>query len=179
MGTILATGAIQCLDGAGFTLTALDSYYQYRNGGSPVPYNVACQDVWEEAVEEALRLELGTLEGNDRLDRRLDSQKLGPDIPWVLIGGPPCQAYSLVGGARTAPRPGIKWKRITATSSTGNCVSEALIRECRPDGLLIAVVEQVDTKISHYRPKRLIVTPMRKMPTGLPDKSALHQFQMG
>src|SRR5690606_16002235 len=54
---------------------------------------------WETALEEALRLELGTPEAARVLDSRIaELVKLG--VPTVVIGGPPCQAYSLVGRAR-------------------------------------------------------------------------------
>lgn len=52
---------------------------------------------WAQAQHEALLLELG------RESPRLHSEielRIGKDEPWVLVGGPPCQAYSLVGRAR-------------------------------------------------------------------------------
>lgn len=79
---------------------ALDSYYKFCNGESEVPYDDSNRHVWDEAGEEARQIELGTKEGNKELDRRISDHKLGPDVPWVLIGGPPCQAYSIVGRAR-------------------------------------------------------------------------------
>jgi len=53
---------------------------------------------WEAAQEEALQIELGT-EDDEKLDKRLRKFSLTKQR-WVLIGGPPCQAYSLVGRAR-------------------------------------------------------------------------------
>lgn len=79
---------------------ALDSYYQFCNGESAYCYDSKNQDAWEESGAEARQLELGTPEHNDELDLRINIHKLGPDAPWVLIGGPPCQAYSLVGRSR-------------------------------------------------------------------------------
>jgi DNA (cytosine-5)-methyltransferase 1 len=79
---------------------ALDSYYRFCNGESTVEYDDTNQHLWEEAGEEARQLELGTPNGNDELDRRINPHQLGPEAPWVLIGGPPCQAYSIVGRAR-------------------------------------------------------------------------------
>ena len=37
---------------------------------------------------------------NKELNTILDKTRIGPSKPWILIGGPPCQAYSLVGRAR-------------------------------------------------------------------------------
>ena len=80
--------------------TALDSYYKFCNGKSDIPYDTSNRETWNEAGEEARLLELGSETGNEELDRRISDHKLGPNTPWVLIGGPPCQAYSIVGRAR-------------------------------------------------------------------------------
>jgi DNA (cytosine-5)-methyltransferase 1 len=54
---------------------------------------------WTEADREALKLELGRPEHDRELAARLD-ELAGSGAETVLIGGPPCQAYSLVGRAR-------------------------------------------------------------------------------
>ncbi|WP_342454980.1 DNA cytosine methyltransferase [Pseudomonas sp. S11P7] len=53
---------------------------------------------WLEAEEEARCITLGSEEGDAELDSILDRRL--EDRPWVLIGGPPCQAYSIVGRSR-------------------------------------------------------------------------------
>lgn len=80
----------------------LVDYYAFCNGDSEYPFSKKTKSLWDEAAEEALCIELGTSEGNSKLDSAIN-HRLGQDTDkqhWVLIGGPPCQAYSLVGRAR-------------------------------------------------------------------------------
>lgn len=55
--------------------------------------------LWRTADEEALHLTLGTAEDNARLYSRISTLRRAYER-LVLIGGPPCQAYSVVGRAR-------------------------------------------------------------------------------
>lgn len=79
---------------------ALGSYYRFCNGEVAVPYDELNQDAWVESGEEAQKLVLGDKSDNLKLDKRISEYGIGPDVPWILIGGPPCQAYSVVGRAR-------------------------------------------------------------------------------
>lgn len=60
---------------------------------------------WAEAEEEACHLELGK---DNLLIHSLIKERLGKNKNWVLIGGPPCQAYSLVGRSRMQNHDGLK-----------------------------------------------------------------------
>lgn len=80
---------------------ALIGYYAYCNGEANAPYNAHSEAAWEESGLEARQLKLGDRDQNAVLDDVLN-RKLDADKPWVLIGGPPCQAYSLVGRSRNA-----------------------------------------------------------------------------
>lgn len=76
----------------------LCDYYDFCNGHSETPFSDTSKALWLEAEEEARCITLGSEKGDDELDKILDDRL--KDRPWVLIGGPPCQAYSIVGRSR-------------------------------------------------------------------------------
>ncbi len=79
---------------------ALKDYYRFcETDGAIQPWTENSREQWDYADREARQIKLGTPEGNAELDAILD-ERLDTSRPWVLIGGPPCQAYSLVGRAR-------------------------------------------------------------------------------
>lgn len=59
---------------------------------------------WEKACFEAVCAELedGDYSLVEKAQKRLKEYNDGQEMPWVLIGGPPCQAYSLAGRSRRA-----------------------------------------------------------------------------
>lgn len=65
-------------------------------------------DLWRRASEEALQLTLGTSD-NDTLYTKIRCAKRNHDA-MVLIGGPPCQAYSTVGRARNTNNRGFRMR---------------------------------------------------------------------
>ena len=84
-----------------------DEYYAWINGSGGEPdWARLYPDQWARAGEEAWQLELGEEDPAVRLDARLDliRDASGGDV--VLIGGPPCQAYSVVGRARNQGKAG-------------------------------------------------------------------------
>jgi DNA (cytosine-5)-methyltransferase 1 len=60
---------------------------------------------WQHAVDEARALELGTEAAATTIDAAIEKLKKRHDDT-ILIGGPPCQTYSLVGRARSRGKVG-------------------------------------------------------------------------
>lgn len=56
--------------------------------------------LWDEVSDIVIQAEMGRKKGNELVDNALD--KLKKNEKRVVIGGPPCQAYSLVGRSRNA-----------------------------------------------------------------------------
>ncbi|MCW1401599.1 DNA cytosine methyltransferase [Novosphingobium sp. MW5] len=76
-------------------------YIEFHAGARSEPdWNSVDAAAWEAACREARCLELGTPEAAEEIDAAIDRLRSG-HAETVLIGGPPCQAYSLVGRARS------------------------------------------------------------------------------
>src|ERR1044071_1389458 len=94
-----------------------DTYYQYIRGhfgrdpsarsklfeAHPEQGRAAQQEAWNATLGKIPETELAT-----RITCALDC--IG-SLPWVLIGGPPCQAYSMVGRSRMKRRKGEEFLR--------------------------------------------------------------------
>ena len=71
----------------------IDSYVEYIKGKSPLPYDENNFKLWKSVTRLTPRITLGLEEDNEHFDKLLKATVKGND-PWVLLGGPPCQAYS-------------------------------------------------------------------------------------
>lgn len=82
-----------------------NEYYSFINGRVDEPdWTTLYPAQWSAAKQEAVRLELG--DGNSEtsryLNKRISQIRKKYSERTVLIGGPPCQAYSLAGRSRNA-----------------------------------------------------------------------------
>lgn len=86
---------------------ALRAYYAYCHSEDAPHPSMVVKSAWGDASRESCRLTLGDQKDNQYLDERLRQFALNPDET-VLIGGPPCQAYSLVGRSRNKGKEDYK-----------------------------------------------------------------------
>ena len=91
---------------------APQEYYEYARGHLPLTeLKAAYPGEWEHAAREAWQAELGVEDHahvRARVDEALGTARDTGDA--VLIGGPPCQAYSLVGRSRMRPVRGPEFE---------------------------------------------------------------------
>lgn len=93
-------------------LRAFFRWFRYRKKSAPTEYylylagktelsslKTKYPEAWSAAESEAMLGELGNGGHQDEIDQRI-SEAINGERDWILIGGPPCQAYSLVGRAR-------------------------------------------------------------------------------
>lgn len=79
-------------------------YYQYISGEIPKEELIKkYPEQWRRAESSALCISLG--EENHDIVQGIINSRLGSTKKWALIGGPPCQAYSLVGRSRMSGSP--------------------------------------------------------------------------
>ena len=84
-----------------------EEYYTFLNGGHEEPdWPSLYPEQWSAAVAEAWQLELGNEDPEIRLNSRIDAIRKESGGNSVLIGGPPCQAYSMAGRSRNQAKEG-------------------------------------------------------------------------
>ena len=84
-----------------------DDYYRYLKG------EITLEELYEQFPENrafadrtALQISLGP--DNHEKVRILINERLADKTRWVLVGGPPCQAYSLAGRSRMGGEPEVE-----------------------------------------------------------------------
>lgn len=78
-----------------------EQYVRFHAGEIAEPdWSSVDAEAWRRATSEALCMELGRSETTEILDQEVDRISKRHDET-ILIGGPPCQAYSLVGRSRS------------------------------------------------------------------------------
>tara|TARA_B100000678_G_C18197243_1_gene497952 strand:+ start:163 stop:1731 length:1569 start_codon:yes stop_codon:yes gene_type:complete len=82
-----------------------EEYVRFHAGLCSEPdWSSIDEDAWSHATSEARCVELGTEEAAEVLDAGINRLASGHNDT-ILIGGPPCQAYSLVGRSRSRGIP--------------------------------------------------------------------------
>lgn len=84
---------------------AIQAYYSFCNSSSARHPSLEVPALWDLATAEAKRIQLGDAADDEELDRILKTKKLHGDDT-ILIGGPPCQAYSRIGSVKNRSKPG-------------------------------------------------------------------------
>ncbi len=121
---------------------SLDDYFSYLRSEKGLPYSSVTINSWKEACKEAVQETLGT-QGGDELVMERSRKLIGKSSKWILIGGPPCQAYSLIGRSRNR---GIK--NYTPESDERHFLYRAyldLLAELRPPVFLLENVKGILT----------------------------------
>ena len=87
-----------------------DEYYAYLNGtvSDEPDWAKLNRKKWKEACDETPLVELGTDVAASLLRKRIRAIRKEHGNRTVLLGGPPCQAYSVAGRARNAGNPDYK-----------------------------------------------------------------------
>ena len=120
-------------------------YYDFLNGDTREEPDWAKRypEQWQAAVHETRQLRLGTSEATAFLTARLQQlrDQFGDQI--VLLGGPPCQSYSLVGRARNVGNP-----KYDANTDERQLLYQEYVRALRDLQPAVAVMENVKGVLS-------------------------------
>lgn len=78
-----------------------DAYYDFLNRGGDEPdWSKDFPEQWKAAEKEALELELGSDTDASLIASRIEELKKKAGGRTIVIGGPPCQAYSMAGRSK-------------------------------------------------------------------------------
>ena len=139
-------------------------YHDFLNGltdGEP-DWSELYPSHWSEALDETRRLELGRLDASVFLRNRIELIRAEHGGRTVLLGGPPCQSYSVAGRARNVGNPSYDPDSDDRQSLYEEYVD--VLRQLRP---AVAVMENVKGMLSARRAGEPIFQDvMRKLERG-------------
>lgn len=117
-----------------------DEYYNFLNGSNVVEpdWPTLYPKKWARACHETRRLKLGTPEADWFLRKRLRQIRKKHGGRTVLLGGPPCQSYSVVGRVRNGSNPAYD-----ADKDERQFLYRAYVEALRRLGPAVAVMENV------------------------------------
>lgn len=128
--------------------------------------------IWQEVQRESLNITLGRPDHDDFLHRQLRQLVRGRNSGLVLIGGPPCQAYSLAGRVRNK---GIANYR--PEDDRRNFLYReylAILRDFKPDVFIMENVKGIlSSNVAGIAMFKRILEDLRNPPGRGPDKYEL------
>lgn len=139
-------------------------YHDFLNGltdGEP-DWSGLYPRQWSEALDETRRLELGQPDASEFLRGRIELLRAEHGGRTVLLGGPPCQSYSVVGRSRNAGNVWYDADRDDRQSLYEEYVD--VLRQLRP---AVAVMENVKGMLSaRHAGEPIFPDVMRKLARG-------------
>ena len=162
-------------------------YYHFLNGetdGEP-DWAALYPEYWADAQDEAKCMELGTPAARDFLRGRIRSIRAEHGQRTVLLGGPPCQSYSVVGRSRNARN---QW--YDPDQDGRQSLYEEYVRVLAQLRPAVAVLENVKGMLSaRHAGQKIFPELMRKLERGngsggyrlfaLSSRSGLHSWDEG
>ena len=139
-------------------------YYDFLNGKTDGEPNWAelYSDHWSEACDETRCMELGRRPTSDFLRKRIERLRTEHGGRTVLLGGPPCQSYSVVGRSRNAGNVWYDPDQDDRQSLYREYVD--VLRQLRP---AVAVMENVKGLLSaQHGGQRIFPDVMQKLERG-------------
>lgn len=123
-------------------------YYDFLNGemGEEPDWRTLYPRQWREACNETQRLELGAPGTTQFLQRRIMEIRARHGERTVLLGGPPCQSYSVIGRVRNAGKRGYNADKDVRQSLYEEYAQ--VLHQLRP---AVAVMENVRGMLSARR----------------------------
>ena len=122
-------------------------YYDFLNGVKDEPdWAKLYPKHWASACDETRCLELGTSDANEFLQNRVEKIRTEHGGRTVLLGGPPCQSYSVVGRSRNAGKVGY-----SADEDDRQSLYEQYVQVLAQLGPALAVMENVKGMLSARR----------------------------